>query len=430
MSEAKKPARDAGENAPGRVLETLESLLTLPSAELASTLTHACDLVARALGADKVDAFLLDPGKNTLVAVGNSTQPLSALQRQLGLDMLPLANGGRVVHVFQTGATFVTGNLDRDQDELRGIREALKVRSALGVPLEVGGQRRGVLMVASQKPEAFAPVDVRYAEIVVRWVGMVAHRAELVEQIARNAREQGRQAAAEELVTVLAHDLRNLLAPISGRLVALQTRAQGQGRDEDIRDAELASKALRRLSALITNLLDNTRIDQGMFHLERRPLSLAALARDVGRLMTTNDRPVEVAAPEEVCVDADAERLRQCLENIVANAVQHSPRQVPVMISVRLQRTEDQLWAQVVVRDEGPGIPAELLPRLFERFASGHGSAGLGLGLYVARRIIEAHGGRLSAESSLGQGARFLIELPAQLPRGSSPRETASGGAR
>ena len=109
----------------GRVLDTFESLLALPSTELPSTLIHACNLVASALRADKVDAFLFDPAKASLVAVGTSTQPLSGLQRRLGLDVLAVANGGRVVHVFQTGETFLTGALDRDHEELRGVREAL-----------------------------------------------------------------------------------------------------------------------------------------------------------------------------------------------------------------------------------------------------------------------------------------------------------------
>ena len=76
------------------------------------------DLVAAATGADKIDAFLYDAARDSLVAVGTSTQPLSALQRQHGLDVLQIANGGRVVHVFKTGQTFVSGRLDQDMEEL------------------------------------------------------------------------------------------------------------------------------------------------------------------------------------------------------------------------------------------------------------------------------------------------------------------------
>jgi two-component system, OmpR family, sensor kinase len=254
--------------------------------------------------------------------------------------------------------------------------------------------------------------------VVVRWVGMAAHRAELVEQIARDAQEQGRRAVAEELVTVLAHDLRNLLDPISGRLFALLSRAQQQDRRDDARDAEAASKALRRLAGMIANLLDRARIDQGMFHLDRAPLDLAALSQEVARVMGTPERPVTVLAAEPVWAEGDAERLRQCLENLVANAIQHSPRGVPVTLKVSTQRRLDRVWAQVMVQDEGPGIPADVLPHIFERFAAGQRSAGLGLGLYVAKQIAESHGGTLAVESSLGEGARFTIEVPATRPPG------------
>lgn len=88
---------------PQRYLEVLEALLRLPAADLATTLTHVANLVAEATDADKIDAFLYDATRDSLVAVGTSTQPLSARQRQLGLDVLPVSNGGRVVHVFKTG---------------------------------------------------------------------------------------------------------------------------------------------------------------------------------------------------------------------------------------------------------------------------------------------------------------------------------------
>ena len=86
--------------------------MRLPAADLATTLNHVANLVAEATGADKIDAFIYDPTRDSLVAVGTSTQPLSARQRQLGLDVLPVSNGGRVVHVFKTGETFMTGQLE------------------------------------------------------------------------------------------------------------------------------------------------------------------------------------------------------------------------------------------------------------------------------------------------------------------------------
>src|SRR5687767_14560481 len=113
-------------------MATLERLLAIPATDLRSALTEASDLIASALAVDKVDAFLYDAGRDTLVALGTSSQPLSELQRQHGLDVLPLANGGVAVRVFQTGATFCTGRLDAEPDEPRGIKDVLKVRSAIG----------------------------------------------------------------------------------------------------------------------------------------------------------------------------------------------------------------------------------------------------------------------------------------------------------
>src|SRR5690606_33702275 len=104
--------------------------------------------------------------------------------------------------------------------------------------LDVGPARRGVLMAASQRPERWGPEHVRFAELVARWVGVVAHRAELVEEMAGNAVEQGRRAVAEELITVLAHDLRNLLGPIDTRLEVLRRRAESGACADEVRDVD------------------------------------------------------------------------------------------------------------------------------------------------------------------------------------------------
>ncbi|HYZ89242.1 MAG TPA: GAF domain-containing protein, partial [Myxococcales bacterium] len=220
-----------------RFLATLERLLAIPSAELDTALTHACNAVADALHADKVDAFLYDESRDSLVAMGTSTQPLSSLQKKLGLDVLPISNGGRVVDVYKTGKTFLTGRLDLDEEELRGVRFGLKIKSKLGVPLDVGGRRHGMMMVASLQPEFFRGADAVFAEAVARWVAMIAERAELVQEITRNAVEQGRRAVAEELITVLAHDLRNYLSPIAARLQLLRNRALRDHREDDLREA-------------------------------------------------------------------------------------------------------------------------------------------------------------------------------------------------
>ena len=396
------------------LLGTLERLLELPLADLPTALTLACDAVAEATRSDKVDAFLLEPTKNTLVAIGGSNQPLSTLQRSLGLDILPIANGGRAVQVFETRRPFRSGRVREDPEELKGIRDALKIESQVAVPIEVGGQVRGVLSICSLERDFYSEEDERFLVSISRWIGSVAHRAELVEEIARNAVEQGRRAVAEELVTVLAHDLRNFVTPISARVQLVRDRAEREGRAADVRDGEAALKGIRRLTRLIHDLLDAARLDQGVFHLALQPVNLAALASEVASTLSTPAHEVRASVSEEVIVCADPSRVSQCLENLVSNALHHSPQGSPVIVLVSKKQVEGGERGIAEVVDEGPGVPATLLPQLFQRFSRGEGSSGLGLGLYLARRIAVAHGGDLSVESQAGKGARFRLELPVQ----------------
>lgn len=415
---------------PARQLELLEALLRIPGGDLASTLSHVGDLVAGATGADKIDVFLYDPARDSLVALGTSTQPLSALQRQLGLDVLQISNGGRVVYVYKTGETFVSGQLDQDPEELRGVKEGLRIRSKIGVPLQIGGQRRGMMMVASLKPDFFTPEDVRLIESVGRWVSTIVHRAQLAEQIGRNALEQGRRAGAEELVTVLAHDLRNYLSPLHMRLEMLRVRAQRDGRADDARDAEAAGKSVVRLGGLVSDILDVARIDQGVFQLQPERVDLGTLVRETATMLSTADHSVVVTVQEgeALQVVADPRRLRQCIENIIANAIQKSPDKAPVSIFVTLQANRpDGPLAKVDVVDQGPGIPEDILPHVFDRFVTGsQRQGGLGLGLYLAKRIAGVHGGDLTVDSRPGHGARFSLTLPVSPESGVVRQEAPS----
>jgi two-component system OmpR family sensor kinase len=396
-----------------RLLTTLEQLLEIPTADLRVTLTHTADLVAAALRADKVDAFLYDQQRDSLAALGTSNQPLSAEQRRHGLDVLPVANGGRVVWVFKTRQTFVTGRLDQDAEELIGIKETLKVRSTIGVVLEVGGMVRGTMMIASQKPEFFTPDDVRFAESVAHWVGVVAHRAELGEKIARNAAEQGRRAGAEELVTILAHDLRNYISPLRIRLDILCRRAEREGRERDQRDLGVLLKGVERLGALISDILDVGRINQGIFQMNIQAADVVPLVEETAAVLTTPERPVQVKPSEGLVVVGDPARVRQCLENLLANAVQHSPQGAPVTVTMMRHKIDASEFVRIDVINDGPGIPSDFLPRIFDRFVTGEGSErGLGLGLYLAKQIAVMHGGDLQVESVLGRGARFSLTLP------------------
>jgi DNA-binding CsgD family transcriptional regulator len=185
-----------------RLLTTLQRLLAIQATDLRPALDEAATLVAEALGADKVDVFLHQAPIDSLVALGTSATPMGRRQHELGLDRLPLSNGGRAADVFRTGEPYASGRVDEDPGELRGIVEGLGVRSVLDYPLEVGGERRGVVQADSATPDFFTEADQSFFAAVTQWVGMVMHRAELVEQATAAAARRGRSEATEEITRI------------------------------------------------------------------------------------------------------------------------------------------------------------------------------------------------------------------------------------
>lgn len=391
---------------------TLEKLLAIPVGEPQQALVAAADLVAASFGADKVDVFLYEARRDTLVALGSSMQPLSSLQHKHGLDVLALGNGGRVVEVFTMGRIFVSGALESDPAELRGVKETLHVRSMIGVPLDVAGERRGVLALAALAPERWTEADGQFAAVVARWVGIVLRQSELARELTESSVAAGRRMAAEELVTVFAHDARNVVYPVDLTVHAIGRRAERDGRQDDVDDARRARRGLGRLSALVSDVLDVARLEQGLFTFDLQPTALAPLVEEVAALLASPGAAVTVLAPDPLQVLADPARLRQALENVIANALKHSPRDVAVEVRVERRATKNGVVAAVVVSDRGPGVAAEDATRIFDRFVRGSGGAGLGLGLYLARRIALGHKGNLTFEPQRGGGARFVLSLP------------------
>lgn len=219
---------------------------------------------------------------------------------------------------------------------------------------------------------------------------------------------ESRTVTAEALAAVLAHDLGNLITPIRGRVDLIRRRAAREGRERDLEDAAEAIRALERMQRLIADLVDAGRLEEGLLTIVRQPVDCAAQARAVAEQAGTPSIEVRVDGAETLMLQADGARLRRALEHLVANAVRHSPPDRPVVVELR----DDGEWAEIVVRDEGPGIAPDVLPGLFERFRTGPGSRGLGLGLYLARGIAEAHGGSLTGRSMPGRGSAFCLSLP------------------
>src|SRR5215212_10439036 len=176
-----------GEGHDARLLRMLQDLLALEVCGIDEAMQQAAQRLAEVLAADKVDVLLHDPAREALVAIGTSDTPMGRRQHELGLDRLPIADGGWTVEAVRSGRSHLTRHADRESGEVPGIVEQLGVRSSINVPLEIAGQRRGVLLASSATPGFFTEGDLHFVEAVARWVGLVAHRTARTELVIAQA---------------------------------------------------------------------------------------------------------------------------------------------------------------------------------------------------------------------------------------------------
>jgi signal transduction histidine kinase len=238
-------------------------------------------------------------------------------------------------------------------------------------------------------------------------------RAELEQQ---NAKLRESERVKTELVSVVAHELRTPLASVLGFASFLLTR--DVERDEQRRYLEIIDAQGRRLSALVDDFLDVQRIEEGKLPLAQELVDMAALVREQAELFVgqSTRHSVDIhLPPKPLPVVGDSQRLAQVVANLLSNAIKYSPDGGLVEVAGE----QDHDLVRVTVRDEGVGIPTELQGRIFNKFVRGGGAAagisGSGLGLTIARSLVEAHGGRIDFKSAIGKGSTFWVELPVAL---------------
>jgi DNA-binding CsgD family transcriptional regulator len=185
-----------------RLLETLERLLGIQAPELHLSLDQASDLIAMALNADKVDVFLYEAQSDSLVAMGTSDTEMGREQHQAGLNRQPIANNGPSVTTFQTGVPYLNGSADRDPNQLLGMIRRLGVCSELDVPLDVGGQRRGIVQASSRQRDFFNERDLHFLSAVSGWIGMVTQRSELFEQATVEAERRAERRFSDDIARI------------------------------------------------------------------------------------------------------------------------------------------------------------------------------------------------------------------------------------
>jgi signal transduction histidine kinase/DNA-binding response OmpR family regulator len=293
---------------------------------------------------------------------------------------------------------------------------ALGHGAGLCVPLVSHGRVLGAFTLVRGPGRALEPDDIGFVQELGTRIAMALDNAGLY----RQAREA--ILARDEFLSVASHELNTPLATLTLQMDEL-LRPGGRGR-RDPDDASLmrARRQLDRLARLVGNLLDISRISARRMPLSLFDMDLAAVTREAteqfGPELERSGSSLRLVADSPVVGRWDALRLAQVVTNLLSNAVKYGAGKP---IEVRVERAG--VWALLTVRDHGIGIEPEQLDRIFEVFARAVPSrhyGGLGLGLYITRQVVEAHGGTIRVQSELGKGATFVVELPREAPSSGS----------
>jgi signal transduction histidine kinase len=228
------------------------------------------------------------------------------------------------------------------------------------------------------------------------------------------ARAQGSEERMRRFAADASHELRTPLTSVRGLAEYGLQQGDAASREELLRLMSLIAREADRMGGLVADLLLLARFDAGR-PLDRRPVDLASLAAEgVTRARIVDPgRPITLEAAEPVIVDADEERLRQIIDNLIGNALEHTPPGSPVTVTV----TGGPGPGRLTVADRGPGMTSEQASRVFERFYRTDGArtrarGGAGLGLAIAASLAAAHGGEITVDTAPGRGAAFHVRLP------------------
>ena len=291
------------------------------------------------------------------------------------------------------------------------------IRSAVVLPLNARGRILGALTLALSNPERPASIhDMAVARDFAARAAIALDNARLYRELQEADRRKN------EFLSMLAHELRNPLAPIRNGIHILRALGSSDPQTRDVR--EMIERQVQQMVRLVDDLLDLSRINRGKIRLQSEPVSLAdVLTRAVETcrpLIAERQHRLSVAAPAgRLRVQGDAVRLAQVVGNLLNNAAKYTPQGGQIWLSAR-----EGEEAIIRVRDNGVGIPADMLGSVFDLFTQGartldRSEGGLGIGLTLVRQLVELHSGQVEAQSEgPNRGSEFVVRLPLTKDKG------------
>lgn len=371
-----------------------------------------------------VTLLTVDRESNSLVLQAYKVQGAA---RALSVDYRQSITSGVCGRVVRTGKTALVPDTTRDQD-FREVDFLPPMLSELGVPIKIGGEVMAVLNVESRWPNAFDEADVAALETLSGQVAVALRNSMLIEEVTQKAEELERanrelrrlDEMKADFVSMLVHDLRTPMTGILGSGEIIEELLVGEVDERIMNLVRIIPKESKRLIDLINNILDFYRLEEAGIKVTPRPISVKELVREAydGAKVIAGKQGVKFTTsvePNLPMIVGDEAKLLQVLSNLVGNALKFTPSGRSVKIFAG-GVADGMVTAGVA--DTGVGIPKADIPHLFEKFKtfrtdSDRRVRGSGLGLYIARAIIEAHGGAINVASEEGKGSTFTFTVPA-----------------
>jgi K+-sensing histidine kinase KdpD len=290
-------------------------------------------------------------------------------------------------------------------------------RCTLAAPIQVGSYKYGVLVLETiQGPAVFSEDDLPFLQTISDLIALAIDRDRLAAQADEVREERRAERMRSEVLATLSHELRMPLTAIQGYSSALLMDDVDWSEEKGKKFLHMIEEESENMQSMLKDILDSSLIDVDQLIIERQPIRLQNLARDVAEEMQylTENHRIIVDFPDKFPIlEIDPRWIKQVFRNILDNAIKYSPEGGLIVIRGE-ERPSDVV---IMVADQGIGISPEDLIPLFERYFRVRSIAGLhipgtGLGLPIARAIVEGHGGRIWAESNLGEGTTIYFTIP------------------
>lgn len=313
------------------------------------------------------------------------------------------------IEAYRSGQTIL-----RQEDAGVSVQGRERRRDYLGLPMMVHGRCVGGLVFGRFGGPSYPPEHIRLAEFVAWHVGQLLENRRMARRIATLEAQRELARMQDEFISTISHELRTPLGFIKGYVTTLMRKDAIWEPETRLEFLQIVDEEADRLRELIDNLLDSSRLETGTLGMTREPIMLAGLIRDsVSRTKSAYpEMKLDVELPEDLpSVYVDPTRVAQVIDNLLSNANKYAPNAL-----IRIRSLSDDNLVRIEVEDAGPGIAPQHIPHLFERFyrvpEQNSNVRGTGLGLYICRKIIEAHNGEIGVESREGTGTRIYFTLP------------------